>query len=171
MITGECPVETEVLSAVLAGRWPDACSEELSRHALACQTCGEVATVASALRDERELLRYDVQVPAAGQVWWRATVRARLEGAEAAARPMTWSHGIAAACAAGFAVASAGMAWPTFVRALGWLEARAGQLTPPMVDASDVLVSAIQQSLPLAVAAAVGIVITPIALYLALSDE
>ena len=94
----ECPREAEVLEAVLRHHFdpwrPDDAGwlnggEDLRRHVEQCEICADVATVASLLREDREAARHDVQVPAAGQVWWRAAVRARLDGAHAAARPLT----------------------------------------------------------------------------------
>ena len=56
-----------------------ACDEALVAHAGNCATCREVASVSLLLREDSEHSRFDMHVPAAGQVWWRAAVRARLE--------------------------------------------------------------------------------------------
>jgi hypothetical protein len=167
----ECAREPEIVSVVLAGRWPDACDAELQVHVEACDVCSDVVTIAAVLHQDRELGRRDVQVPAAGQVWWRAAVRARLEGAHAAARPMTWLHGIAGACAAGLAAAATSVVWPSVERTVGWLSAGVWNLNTITVDVSELAVTVMQRSLPFALAAMVGIVITPIALYFALSDD
>jgi hypothetical protein len=138
---------------------------------LAYVICADVAAVASLLREDREIARHDVQVPAAGQVWWRAAVRARLDGAHAAARPLTWAQGIAGASAVGVAVGVIGIAWPTIDSAAGWLGSRAWSVGPAALAMIDFVSAAVRHSLPFAIAAAAGIVLAPLALYLALSDD
>ena len=73
----ECPQEQLVVNAVLAGAWPHRCDDDLVAHAAACEVCREVAAVAVLLRDDLDSSRIETHVPAAGQVWWRAAVRAR----------------------------------------------------------------------------------------------
>ncbi len=170
MNTLECAREEEVVGAVLGQRWPEACDEELQVHVTACAVCSDVVIIASMLREDRELARRHVQVPAAGQVWWRAAVRARLEGAQAAQRPMTWLHGIAGACAAGLFVTAMSTAWPSVQRAAGWMGAQDWSV-PGGMELATLAGSAVQRGLPFVVAAAIGIVLTPIALYFALSDD
>src|SRR5690349_19767616 len=74
----ECGREQKVVNAVLAGAWPHRCDENLVAHAQVCEVCREVASISVLLRDDLDASRIDVHVPAAGQVWWRAAVRARL---------------------------------------------------------------------------------------------
>jgi hypothetical protein len=76
------------------------------------------------LSADQERSRYEVHVPAAGQIWWRSAVRARLEAAQAATRPMTWLHGIAGACAIGLTWALAGVVWPSVRELAAWLAAQ-----------------------------------------------
>jgi hypothetical protein len=166
----DCPRETEVTRAVLSGVWPDRAEPELCEHAAACAVCGEVASVALLLRQDHEHARRDVQVPAAGQVWWRAAVRARLEAAQAATQPMTWLHGITGACMAGVMLAALTLAWPSIVGAASWIK---GQLLFAAAggNASGVVSMALGQSLVLGVIAAVALLLTPVVLYFALSDD
>ena len=164
----DCAREAEVVNAVLSGRTD---CEELHMHAEGCEVCTEVMAVAALLRDDRELARGDVPVPAAGQVWWRAAVRARLDATRAAARPLTWAQAVAGACAAGLTAGAMTLAWPTVTRIFGWLEARAWSLSPAPQDVAELVTTAIQRSLPFAVAAAAALVLAPLALYLALSDD
>jgi hypothetical protein len=166
--TSECVREAEVLDAVLTGGVDD---QELHLHVEECETCREVVAVASLLREDRDLARHDVQVPAAGQVWWRAAIRARLDGAHAAARPITWAQGVAAACAAGLAAGGIGIAWPSVESAFGWFGARASSVSPAAIEVADLVSAAVQRSVPFAIAAAACIVLAPLALYLALTDE
>jgi len=139
-------------------------------HAAQCEICRDVVAVASLLASDREMRR-DVHVPAAGQVWWRAAVRARLEGAHAAARPLTWLHGIAGACAVGLAWTVAGLAWPSVREAASWLSAQALGTDSRVGDVAILMTGIMQRSLPLAFLVAACLVVAPVVLYFALSDD
>ena len=170
MADHDCIHEGDVVAAVLGRRW-DRANDDLKQHAAQCETCRDVVAVASVLSADQEHARYEVRVPAAGQVWWRAAVRARLEAAHAAARPLTWLHGIAGACALGLAVAVAGMAWPT-IRDIGaWLAEQVPGVDSGLGDVAVLMSAAIQKSLPLAFIVAAFMVLAPVALYFALSDD
>lgn len=168
MIT-ECAREAEVVKAVLMGAWPDRCDDGVTAHASHCEVCGEVAAVAAVLREANEFERRDVQVPVAGQVWWRAAVRARLEVSHAATRPMTWLHGITAALVVGVVLAVTGWAWPSI--AMGFDAAKTVGGTLLTSDAAMAIAGPLRTTLLIALAAGAVLVITPIAIYLALSDE
>jgi hypothetical protein len=172
----DCAREAEVLRAVEGGRfdWDRPGNEsddvdELRAHAESCEICRDVVVVASLFREDRDLARHDVRVPAAGQVWWRAAVRARLDGAQAAARPLMWAQGVAGACAVGVAAGGAGLAWPAIADAIAWMRAVAG--SPAAFAVTDLVSTAVQRSLSFALVAAASLVLAPLALYLALSDE
>jgi hypothetical protein len=164
----ECPHEFEVVQAVLGGRLEH--SDEVRMHAESCEVCREVVAVASLIRDDRDDAFGEVHVPAAGQVWWRAAIRARLEAAHSAARPMTWAHGVAGACAAGLAVGIIGLAWPTIDRAWAWLGDRVGIINPSTLVVTDLASAMLQRTLPFGLAAAC-LLLAPLALYFALSDD
>ena len=169
MADHNCVHEHDVVALVLSGRW-DAASDELKQHASECGICRDVVAIATLLSSDQHQARHQARVPAAGQVWWRAAVRARLEAAHAAARPLTWFHGVAGACALGLAVAAISMGWPAlrdFAAALLLrLPAEAG-----LADVAALMATMLQKSLALAWMVAVCIVLTPIALYFALSDD
>lgn len=169
-MTPECPRERDVVAAVIGRRWASA-DEALKVHASACEVCQEVAAVASLLSSHRDAVRHDIHVPAAGQVWWRSAVRARLEAAQAAARPLTWLHGIAGACALGLAVAVVGMAWPSIRGGAAWFTAQALGADSSVGDVVIMLSAAIQKSLPLALVVAACIILAPLAVYFALADD
>ena len=118
MKTTECDREQEILEAVLSGRWPEGFDDrgDLSRHADACPVCGDLATVALTLRDERDAAWREARLPTSGQIWWRAAMRRRAEAMAAASRPITLVQGIAAACAAGLTGALITLAWPFNIR-------------------------------------------------------
>jgi hypothetical protein len=165
----ECAHEDRVLSAVLAGRWP-ADDEQLVAHSQQCEICREVAEVAVVLRADHEQARRDVQVPVAGQVWWRSAVRARLESTQAATRPMAWMHGVTAAIALGVLLAVVGMAWPTIVVTAGW----AREAVTPLVsdgEVSGLVGGMLRQTILIGVAAAACLLIAPVLLYFVLSEE
>jgi len=100
-----CPLEREIVEALLSGRWPTAVEPELRTHVLACAICAEVAEVAGAVRDDRDVLCAHASVPSSSQVWWQAAMQARVDAQRAAARPIIILQRIAAACTAG-AIAS-----------------------------------------------------------------
>jgi hypothetical protein len=165
-----CLHEHDVVAAVLSRQW-DRAGQELKQHATSCETCRDVVAVASLLSSDHERARYEARVPAAGQVWWRAAVRARLEAAHAVARPLTWLHGIAGACAVGVAWAVIGMAWPLLQAMASWFTFETLGADSRIADVAALVTSAMQRSLPLAFIVAASIVLAPIALYFALADD
>jgi hypothetical protein len=126
--------------------------------------------VATVLRADHEYARREVQVPVAGQVWWRSAVRARLESAQAATKPMAWLYSITAAITVGVALASVGMAWPTVSSGLE----SARTLFLPILTNGEVtgaVAGVLRHSVELAFIAAVGLVVAPLVLYFALSSD
>jgi hypothetical protein len=84
----DCRRETEIVDAIAAGEWPEAAPIELREHAAACPVCADLALAASALHDEAASTPATMALPSAGQVWWRAELRARHEAAQLAQRPV-----------------------------------------------------------------------------------
>ncbi|MBI1873775.1 MAG: hypothetical protein HYS05_07790 [Acidobacteria bacterium] len=167
MISIDCPREPEALEAACAGTWPDRCDEDLRAHVATCAICGEVVEVARALREDHDGSWRAASVPASGVVWWRAQMRARAEAARAAAKPITFVQGVAAACVVGGAIALAGAAFP-------WIRAWVASLPAvfPALDAAAADVPALV-SLPrwLPLAAIVAVLLAPVAIYLAVTDD
>ena len=166
----DCPREQEVVNAVLSGRWPDRCDDALVAHAAQCMTCREVAQVSVLLQDEVDHARIDVIVPAAGQVWWRAAVRARLESTHAAARPITWMHAITGAIVLGVFLAALTAVWPMLPGAINTIRALGSEVRPSP-EVTSALASGLAMSAGVAIVAAAIMVIAPLALYFALSDD
>ena len=166
----ECAREQDVVSAVLSGTWPGRCDESLVTHAASCQVCRDVATVSLLLREDLDHSRIDVRVPAAGQVWWRAAVRARLESTQAAARPMTWMHAITGAIALGALLAVLTAVWPmvpgawSTVRTVAVDVASSGEVTTAIADG-------LVRSVMIGLVAAALLVLAPLAVYFALSRD
>ncbi len=111
-----CPREPEVVEAITRGDWTQAApgDDDLRAHTASCAACGELVTLMEALREDHAVVLRAADVPAAGTVWWRATIRARADAAEKASRPITVAQGAATACIAGVAAAFAGVAWRAF---------------------------------------------------------
>jgi hypothetical protein len=170
MTISECPREEQVVRAVLSGGWSHAGDDELTAHAASCEICAEVASITALLRADHEQARRHVPVPAAGQVWWRAAVRARLETAQAATQPMTWLHGLTAALTIGLMLTGLGIAWPSLEVGADWIKALVVGLVP-RADVAGVVMGALRQSFILALAAGVCLLLAPLALYFALSDD
>ena len=166
----DCPYETIVVNAVLSGSWPHGCDEALVAHAKDCPTCREVASVSILLREDSESSRIEAHIPAAGQVWWRAAVRARLESTQAAARPMTWMHGITAAIVIGVVLAALTALWPLLpgVVTMAWSVARDLLPNPQVVTA---IGDGLRMSLLIGLIGAVVMLLAPLALYFVLSDD
>jgi hypothetical protein len=166
----ECPQEELVVRAVLTRAWPSGCDDTLVAHAAGCEVCREVAGIAELMREDNEDSRGEMLVPAAGQVWWRAAVRARLESTHAATRPMAWMHGITAAVVVGVMLAAVTMAWPYLPGAAegAWTVAREFF---PNTEVASAVGWGLRQSVLLGLLVVGCLVIAPLALYLVISDD
>ena len=170
MTAFDCPKEQDVVNAVLGGTWPDRCDDSLVTHAAHCVTCGEVAQVSMVLREDVDHARIDVIVPAAGQIWWRAAVRARLESTHAAARPMSWMHAITGAIVLGVFLAAITAVWPMLPGVINVIRATSREVLPSP-EVARAIAGGLTQIAGLAIIAAAIMVIAPLALYFALSDD
>ena len=163
-----CQREAEVAAAIRDRAWRVE-DEDVRRHAEECPECAEVVAVCEALRST--LAPADIVLPSAGQVWYRATLRARADAVQSASRPLVWAYGVAGAAVAGIALAVAGRWWPalmTEVRRLEWTSpAPVGTPT----DLGGWVLAVLQGGLPLAVAAGVCLALAPVAVYLAIRDD
>jgi hypothetical protein len=110
---------------------------------------GDEIVIARALRDDYESVCRDAAVPTAGSVFWRASIRARAEAAQAVDQPMTIANGIATAAVAGAGLAFVGIAWRVLPAVARWrdLIAADGWTAVALCAAAIVVIS------PLAVAA------------------
>jgi hypothetical protein len=162
----ECVREREIVRCLLS-RTFDGLSDDLRAHAEACDVCRDVMCLVEALRDERDNTLADVRLPAAGQVWWRSALRAHAEAARAARRPMVWLQGVAGACVVGILAAILTLTWPSIYDGAVALAALPAAFDPDVAP----LVDALRSVIRVAVAVVACLVLTPIAVYLALSDE
>ena len=169
----DCHREAEVLHALSGEDAMCSLSDDLRRHVDGCAVCADVYAVATALRRDRTLAAAGLRLPSPGQVWWRAAVRARMEAAQAAARPITWSQGVAAAVTLGVVFAVLVLTWPSVthlaatmrLRLPGEMDATLTTLVPPMIDV-------VERYAWLIAAVALAVIGGPLlALYVALAGE
>ena len=166
----ECAREAEVFEAVAFGRWPEHCGQELTRHVSTCEICADLVAVAGALQEDRESLCRLAQPPAAGMVWWRATIRARADAARTVTQPISVVQGIAGACVAGVAAGFVSVAW----RSIHWvdrLDDLAVSLESRRADIASASALATGHGLPILLAVAAGLVLAPLAVYFTLADD
>jgi hypothetical protein len=156
----ECPRESDVLDAVASGKWPHRVPE-LAGHVASCAVCSDVVAVAQAMRADHEVVWQEASIPSSGQAWWRAEMRARHEAILQASRPIAIAQG--AALLVAIAV----------IGAIGWLGWTWIRQESSIFDLSRVSTQALASplALSLVVALLTLAVVTPVALYLVLSDE
>jgi len=165
-----CPREQEVVDAMVAtGQLAGA--SDLQQHVAGCESCRELQQVMTMLRLDPARFE-EVSLPSSGQIWWRSAVRARMEAARTAARPVGWAQGATAAALFGILCAATVLAWPFIQRVF---DAAAGRLSAGL-DTSAVqglpVITAIQGSLPLAFGIVTVVVIAPlVVLYFALAGD
>jgi hypothetical protein len=94
-----------------------------------------------------------------------------MEAAQAAARPITWLHGLAGACAAGIAVAAIGVAWPSLRDFARQILGFVGRARPEAAGVLQLFAFSVEWSVPLLLAVGACALLAPIALYFALVDE
>ncbi len=117
---GECAREEELLEVLATGQWPARCEPELTAHVGGCESCRDLIAVATALVNDHESATRHARVPPAAVVWWRAQAAGREEAARAAARPIAFAQGAAAAGAVWLTVSLLRMSDLTAV--LAWRE-------------------------------------------------
>lgn len=166
----ECTHEAAVVESVLSGHWPHRADETLVAHAVECEVCHEVASIAVLMHDDQDRGRYEVQVPAAGQVWWRAAIRARLESTHTATRPMTWLHGVTAAAAIGVMLAVFTLAWPVLIPAAEQAWSIASSYFPNH-EVAAAMASGLKTSALIGLTVAGVLLLAPLILYFALADD
>jgi hypothetical protein len=163
----ECSREADVLEAVAVGRWPD----ELRGHTDACAVCRDLALVAAVMQDERESTSQEVHLPTSGQVWWRASTRARAEAAATVARPITALQAVAGACAAGVSAALITLGWPSTLAPLASIVdtlSRGGQRLGAVTHSAGAMEHAI---LSVIVLLGAGVILAPFVMYLLFSED
>jgi predicted anti-sigma-YlaC factor YlaD len=131
-----------VWRAIEARHWPEHCDDELRAHAAACPACADLVDVATALTEEHEETMHAAQLPPSGAVWWRAQLRARQDAARVAR------------CAISFMQAAAVLVAVVAVLFI---------LSPSL--------PAIHWTLPLILALASPLLLAPVAVYFAVTED
>lgn len=162
------------MEALFSRGWPDQHDEGLAAHARECEVCRGLVEVVSIMRQERDSMqRESVNVPAAGQVWWRAAIRARLEATQTASRPLNWLYGVTGACVLGLFIATLGLLWPPVLQAATWIGTNVWTFVLGLnIGGTAATLSPLAQTTGVVlIAAAACLLLAPVALYLALSDD
>jgi hypothetical protein len=168
-MTFECEREQDVLDAIVTGRWPARCDEELREHMNTCAICWDLAETAAAIVDDRDAAWSQARVPSAGIVWWRAQLHAREDAARAAGRPVAFIQGVAASVALWLIV--------SLVRALPvgylseWRTWATSALPSWTFTMADVARATATVPLVVFILVAVWLVLAPVAIYFAAADE
>jgi hypothetical protein len=167
----ECLREQDVMDAVASGRWPDRSDPELRRHVDGCAICQDVATIFPAISAERDETWEAVSVPAASVVWWRAQIRAREEASRAAQRPIAVTQGVAMVCLLAAVLVLIPLAWPALTYTAGAVSAGIEWITPRASAVSNAFALVTGTALPVLPFAAASLLLAPILLYYALTEE
>lgn len=177
MTAPSCPREHDVIAAIVNGPGPVVLDDELRAHSAQCDVCKELVEVVELMRLDREAFEEDVNVPAAGQVWWRAAIRAWLDASQQAARPLSWLFGVSIACAVGLVIAVVELLWSPVQLALRSASPSTWSLSTAFSELMRWLPS-LSELTPLTttgvfllLGATACLLLTPLALYFALSDE
>ncbi|HVX56292.1 MAG TPA: hypothetical protein VHA37_01055 [Candidatus Saccharimonadales bacterium] len=113
-----CKREGELAKALVAGHWPNGCSEELRGHVAGCSVCRSRVVLAQAFRRERAIACGQPRLESPGVLWWRAQLRRRNAALERISRPALGAQVFAVTVALiGAAIFLASQAKNT----LGWL--------------------------------------------------
>jgi len=151
-----CSRESEILDALMTGRWPNACEDELHAHAQSCALCADLVLVATAITNDVP----EAHVPTSGVVWWRMQRRDREEAARAASRTITIVQ--ASSILAAIAVV---------LTILGGVSAMSASWRSGIAHALQLLNSLPQWGLPLLLTLALVLAAAPVALYFAMREE
>ncbi len=147
----------------------DAQEADLADHLADCESCAAIASLARALREDRDAACAAAHPPSSGAVWWRAQRRARQEAARRAVGPISFVHGIALGCAGAAVVAILGLVGLAGVRAylLTWRDA----FSWPALPAASAFDAVSGVPIGIVFVLAVTLLLAPVALYLAFSSR
>ena len=113
----ECPHESDVLTMVVTGQWPERAPADLRAHVASCELCADLAVVAQAIDDEHSA-PIEPSLPSSGTMCGRVQLRARQEAARQVVRPITVAHGAFLAVLGGVAGAVFGATTDWFQRGI-----------------------------------------------------
>ena len=178
----ECPHEQDTLDALTARNLPGRAAPELLSHLEACEVCRDLAAVVSAMQ---EACDDDAPspTPSAATVWWRAQLRAQREAARQAALPIRVAQ-VAAVIVALVTVAALQPLVPSWRPTLPfeiasltawWPELPSVSISWPSIEELPALsLDSIRQISGwwwLALAIGAWVIVAPLALYFARTDD
>jgi hypothetical protein len=163
----DCSREPDVLEALTDGRWPDRVDRDLREHAASCAVCADLVAVVRPLMNEQspELWAQQPQIPSSGVMWWKAQMRARQEKAREAARPITVAQIVAGSTAVLLTIFALLALSPWLST---WISGRSG-IDLPRFDWAAVVLA--QGWLLPSLVVGIWLVLTPVAIYLAVADD
>lgn len=167
IMRAECVREQDVLDAVAAGR----CDEDLRNHIAACSICQDVRSVSAAISEERDAAWEEPPVPPSSVVWWRAQIRAREEATRTAAKPIAVVQAVAVICLVAAVLTLVPIALPVLRTAASSAGDIAGWLTPRAAAVSAAFAFVTGTALPILPFAVASVLLAPILLYYALTEE
>jgi hypothetical protein len=166
----DCPREQDLLDALASSRWPARCEPELRAHVESCHVCADTLAVALPLLTEAEIAYASAHVPSSGIVWWRAQLRARQEAERAASRPIAIVQAVACACALALVAAAALWVRPALPNMRDWVHDLGGSVMADATSLTNAVIVSPWGVLPW-IALAMFVLLAPVAIYLAVSDE
>jgi hypothetical protein len=182
MMRIECPHEQDTLDALTARRLPGRATPELLAHLESCEICRDLAAVVSAMQEVCDDEAPNV-APSAATVWWRAQLRAHREASRKAAVPIRIAQ-VAAMIVALVTIAALQPLVPSWRPALSFDVSTLTAWVPELpsisfsVPSIDELPELTLQSIRdlsgwwwLALAVGAWIIVAPLALYFARTDD
>jgi hypothetical protein len=168
----ECPREAELLAELVAAG-PDGWPDHLRAHVEACSGCRALAEVVLPLQAERHALIQRASVPSSAVMWWRLETRSRREAARQAMRPIAVVQAITLACALGLLAAVAEFLAPDLTSVTGWLGALGSGAAA--AGTASLSTAGVRWLTPVGISAALAgallLVVTPLAIFFASNDE
>jgi predicted anti-sigma-YlaC factor YlaD len=163
----ECPFESQILEATVVGPACTPTDPELADHLGECASCRDAAVVAAALRSERDIAWEEASLPTSDVVWLRAQLYARAEAARVASRPIAVVQAVGVACAVGAIAAVVGTSFWWLRSWIAWL----GDTAALLASAPTTFEMAAVASRGILLAVGVWLVLAPVAVYLAATED
>lgn len=167
MTSIECSREDDVLDAVTSGRWPHRVDDDLRQHVSACGICADLIQVVHPMLADADVPGPEPRIPSSAVMWWRAQMRARQEAAREAARPITVAQAVAGVCVLVLVTFAAAMIVPSVLGVIPGLEE--GLALGRRLDLQNTLLA--RGWLLPALMAGVWLLLAPLAVYFALSND
>ena len=177
MTVQECPRESDVIDAIIAADGRTSATKHCTRTSHSATSAVRLSRWRVCCVSTATTCTRSSPLPGAGQVWWRAAIRARLEASQQVTRPLSWVFGISVACVVGLALAVVELLWSPLQSVVqstatsGWTNRFGlGEMTRWLPSFSD-LTPLTTTAVFVVLGAAACLVLAPLALYFALSDE